>query len=127
MRMSAAGGGVARPAGSAFSTARRISIRRATRRTAGPTGSARRTGGGVPHAHVCGGRGRCSTCRVRILDGAENLNPPGDKEIAVLHRVGAPDGTRLACQSIPTGEVSIIPLLPASATVVQAFNQPGYL
>lgn len=83
--------------------------------------------GGVPHAHVCGGRGRCSTCRVRILDGAENLNPPGDKEIAVLHRVGAPDGTRLACQSIPTGEVSIIPLLPASATVVQAFNQPGYL
>src|SRR5690606_1075303 len=56
-----------------------------------------------------------------------NLNPPGDKEIAVLHRVGAPDGTRLACQSIPTGEVSIIPLLPASATVVQAFNQPGYL
>jgi adenylate cyclase len=22
---------------------------------------------GVPHAHVCGGRGRCSTCRIRIL------------------------------------------------------------
>ncbi|WP_293949522.1 adenylate/guanylate cyclase domain-containing protein [Sneathiella sp.] len=83
--------------------------------------------GGIPHAHVCGGRGRCSTCRVRVLEGADNLNPPGDKEIAVLRRVGAPEGTRLACQSIPTGDVSIIPLLPASATVVQAFNQPGYL
>lgn len=83
--------------------------------------------GGIPHAHVCGGRGRCSTCRVRILDGAGNLNPPGDEEIAVLRRVGAAEGTRLACQSVPVGDVSIVPLLPASATVRQAFNQPGYL
>ena len=83
--------------------------------------------GNVPHAAVCGGRGRCSTCRVRIVEGSDRLNPPSDKEVAVLRRVGAPVGTRLACQSIPTGDVSVIPLLPASATVRQAFNQPGYL
>jgi adenylate cyclase len=83
--------------------------------------------GNIPHASVCGGRGRCSTCRVRIMDGWDNLNPPNDKEIAVLRRVGAPEGTRLACQSIPTGDVSVIPLLPATATVRQAFNQPAYL
>lgn len=83
--------------------------------------------GNIPHASVCGGRGRCSTCRVRITEGWEKLNPPSDKEIAVLRRVGAPEGTRLACQSIPTGDISVIPLLPATATVRQAFNQPAYL
>ena len=83
--------------------------------------------GDIPHASVCGGRGRCSTCRVRVTEGWDKLNPPSDKEIAVLRRVGAPEGTRLACQSIPAGDVSVIPLLPASATVRQAFNQPGYL
>lgn len=83
--------------------------------------------GSIPHASVCGGRGRCSTCRVRILKGWDKLNPPSDKETAVLRRVGAPLGTRLACQSIPSGDVSVIPLLPATATVRQAFNQPAYL
>ncbi|MEX0582049.1 MAG: adenylate/guanylate cyclase domain-containing protein, partial [Sneathiella sp.] len=83
--------------------------------------------GNIPHAAVCGGRGRCSTCRVRIVEGSDHLNPPSDKEVAVLRRVGAPSGTRLACQSIPTGDVSVIPLLPATATVRQAFNQPEYL
>ncbi|MZR29901.1 adenylate/guanylate cyclase domain-containing protein [Sneathiella litorea] len=83
--------------------------------------------GNIPHASVCGGRGRCSTCRVRIMEGWDKLNPPSDKEIAVLRRVGAPEGTRLACQSVPTGDVSVIPLLPTTATVRQAFNQPAYL
>ena len=32
--------------------------------------------GGIPHASVCGGRGRCSTCRVRVGEGAEQLPPP---------------------------------------------------
>jgi adenylate cyclase len=29
----------------------------------------------VPHAHVCGGRGRCSTCRIRILSDLSDLPP----------------------------------------------------
>ena len=83
--------------------------------------------GNVAHAAVCGGRGRCSTCRIRVVEGMEKLNPPSDKENTVLRRVGAPEGTRLACQSIPNGDVSVVPLLPQSATARQAFNQPGYL
>ncbi|MDF2367698.1 adenylate/guanylate cyclase domain-containing protein [Sneathiella sp.] len=83
--------------------------------------------GNIPHASVCGGRGRCSTCRIRVTHGWDKLNPASDKEISVLRRVGAPEGTRLACQSIPAGDVSVIPLLPATATVRQAFNQPAYL
>jgi adenylate cyclase len=30
----------------------------------------------VPHASMCGGRARCSTCRVQVLNGLEFLEPP---------------------------------------------------
>jgi len=71
--------------------------------------------GGIPHASVCGGKGRCSTCRVKILNGSGNLLPAGSQETALLARIGAAPGTRLACQAIPTGEVTIAPLLPPMA------------
>ena len=38
---------------------------------------------GVPHASACGGAGRCSTCRTRVLVGHENLPPPENKESKV--------------------------------------------
>src|SRR6185503_2029394 len=31
---------------------------------------------GLPHASVCGGRARCTTCRVRISEGLAALHPP---------------------------------------------------
>ena len=31
--------------------------------------------GHVPLSHLCGGQTRCTTCRVRVLDGIENCNP----------------------------------------------------
>jgi len=75
---------------------------------------------GIPHAAVCGGRGRCSTCRVRVLAGEENLPEPSAEEIRVLERVGAPPKVRLACQAVPSGDVSIVPLLPPNATAKDA-------
>jgi adenylate cyclase len=68
----------------------------------------------VPHASVCGGRGRCTTCRVRVWHGLEALAPPASIELAALQRVGAPYGIRLACQVRPTSDVSITPLLPVA-------------
>lgn len=68
---------------------------------------------GIPHASVCGGRARCSTCRVRVLAGAENLAPPTERELQVLRRVGAPQNVRLACQIHPLGDISVSTLLPA--------------
>ncbi len=69
----------------------------------------------VPHAAVCGGRGRCSTCRVRVGPGAEYLPPPAPDEARVLARIGAGTDVRLACQLRPTHELTVIPLLPPSA------------
>ena len=67
---------------------------------------------GIPHTSVCGGRARCSTCRVLVLSGGETLAPPSDHEIAVLHRIGAGDDVRLACQIRPNSNLSVRPLLP---------------
>ena len=70
---------------------------------------------GIPHASVCGGRGRCSTCRVWVGAGAEHLPPPAEDEQKVLNRIGAADGIRLACQLKPSHDLEVAPLLPAVA------------
>jgi adenylate cyclase len=69
---------------------------------------------GIPHASVCGGRGRCSTCRIRVTRGAGRLPPPAAGEARVLARIGATEDIRLACQVRPTHDVAVVPLLPAS-------------
>ncbi len=68
---------------------------------------------GFPHASICGGRGRCSTCRVRVLGAAAALAPPAASEAAVLARVGAdPVRIRLACQLRPRAAIGVYPLIP---------------
>ena len=44
---------------------------------------------GIPHASVCGGRGRCSTCRVRVRGEVHSIDPPSANEMRVLRRIGA--------------------------------------
>jgi adenylate cyclase len=70
---------------------------------------------GIPHAHVCGGRGRCSTCRVRVRGELHSIDPPGPEELRVLRRIGATPNIRLACQLRPCGAVEVTPLLPPFA------------
>ena len=67
---------------------------------------------GVPHASVCGGRGRCTTCRVLVLEGADTLSPPNPHEAAALGRIHAPPAVRLACQVRPQHSLTIRPLIP---------------
>ena len=64
---------------------------------------------GIPHAAVCGGRGRCSTCRVRVLDGLEGQPPPTAQERATLSRIRAGANVRLACQFRPTHDLTVAP------------------
>ncbi len=82
---------------------------------------------GIPHASICGGRGRCSTCRVRVMAGSEALPLPDEAEQRVLARVGAPPQVRLACQTRPTADIEIAPLLAPSADTAAAQSRPGYL
>jgi len=67
----------------------------------------------IPHLSVCGGRGRCSTCRIRIVGDPALLPPPATQELAVLQRIGAAPNVRLACQLRPSRDVIVTPLLPA--------------
>jgi adenylate cyclase len=82
---------------------------------------------GIPHASVCGGRGRCSTCRVRVSEGLERLPAVSEQERKVLERVGAPPNVRLACQTRPTANVAVVPVLPPTASPRDAQPRPGYL
>ncbi|MFT4120471.1 adenylate/guanylate cyclase domain-containing protein [Bradyrhizobium sp.] len=65
----------------------------------------------VPHASVCGGRARCSTCRIRIIGDHAALPEPSQREAFVLARVGTTDPSiRLACQLRPDSDLSFFQL-----------------
>jgi adenylate cyclase len=74
----------------------------------------------IPHASVCGGRGRCSTCRIRVAGDPEALPPPSAHELRVLQRVGAPLNVRLACQLRPTRDLAVTLLLEGTAGAAAA-------
>lgn len=62
---------------------------------------------GVPITHLCGGKARCSTCRVRVSDGLDHLSTPNEKELAMARRLDFPREVRLACQTMATGSVTL--------------------
>jgi adenylate cyclase len=62
---------------------------------------------GISHASVCGGRGRCSTCRVRVETGLDGLPPPTGAEAITLRSIEAPDNIRLACQIRPSRDLTV--------------------
>jgi len=76
----------------------------------------------VPHASVCGGRARCSTCRIRITSDLSVLPEPSARERFVLSRLGT-DGDpaiRLACQLHPTADLAFVQLLAPHAASANA-------
>ncbi len=81
----------------------------------------------VPHASVCGGRARCSTCRIRIIGDCGALPEPSQREAFVLARVGASDPSiRLACQLRPTADLSFFQLfLPSTTTANSHASNPA--
>ncbi|WP_353181192.1 adenylate/guanylate cyclase domain-containing protein [Bosea sp. (in: a-proteobacteria)] len=96
-------------------TARQITMRfvgHGTRRLApGPTVLEMFRRFGIPHAALCGGRARCATCRVLVIDGVDRLPPPAANEARLLRRISAPDRVRLACQIRPRDDLQVQILL----------------
>jgi adenylate cyclase len=89
----------------------------------------------VPHASVCGGRARCSTCRIRVIGDCAALPEPSQREAFVLNRVGTSDPSiRLACQLRPETDLSFFQLFmphtmsaSAHATQPHRIGQERYL
>jgi adenylate cyclase len=80
---------------------------------------------GIPHASVCGGRARCTTCRILVTKGLERLPPATGLEAKALARIGATPGMRLACQICPTADISVMPLLTADANAADGTVRGG--
>src|ERR1700686_4157445 len=85
----------------------------------------------VPHASVCGGRARCSTCRIRIIGDCSSLPEPSKREAFVLNRVGAGSdpAIRLACQLRPEADLSFfqifLPQITAASLGVSSPSRIG--
>jgi adenylate cyclase len=81
----------------------------------------------VPHASVCGGRARCSTCRIRVIGDCSALPQPSQREAFVLARVGTSDPSiRLACQLRPAADLSFFQLfMPHTMSATAHASQPA--
>jgi adenylate cyclase len=82
----------------------------------------------VPHASVCGGRARCSTCRIRVIGDCTSLPEPSKREAFVLNRVGAGSdpAIRLACQLRPEADLSFFQIfLPQITAATLRTSSPS--
>ncbi len=58
--------------------------------------------------HACGGAGVCATCHVIVEQGMENLSEPTDDELdRVDYAPNATPRSRLACQAVVNGDVTV--------------------
>jgi iron-sulfur cluster assembly protein len=63
---------------------------------------------GVALAHDCGGALACSSCRVVVVEGAQNVPAASEDELDMLERAGADGpGARLACQVSGPAELRV--------------------
>lgn len=61
----------------------------------------------ISHTHACGGEGKCSTCRVSIINGIEKCYPRNQAEQLIADTLNFPEEIRLACQTKLKGNISI--------------------
>ena len=58
--------------------------------------------------YACGGKGRCTTCKVVIKSGMQNLQPLTSAERKYRQMGALADGERLACQASARGDVCLV-------------------
>ena len=84
---------------------RRAEARRELAITAGTTILAAAHAAGIDLTATCGGRGRCTSCRVKFVAGA--VPPPTIGDEVQLGDEQVREGYRLACQCTPTEAVTV--------------------
>jgi adenylate cyclase len=62
---------------------------------------------GIPHTHACGGSGRCSTCRVLILDGSTGCDIRNNTEQDLANQLNFKSQIRLACQTFVSCDLRV--------------------
>ncbi|TGL62149.1 adenylate/guanylate cyclase domain-containing protein [Leptospira ognonensis] len=77
------------------------------------------------HTHECGGHARCSTCRVLVLSGEENLGPRTTEEKTLAEAKGFPSEIRLACQTKVYGDIKIRRLVIDRDDIETAYGERG--
>lgn len=79
----------------------------------------------IPHYHACNGHARCTTCRVIILKGLEQLTPRTRAEHKLAQERNWPDYIRLACQTGFHGDIQVRRLVidPTDADLIASETQ----
>lgn len=63
---------------------------------------------GIDWMHACGKKGRCTTCKIILIQGEENLSEITDRELDFAAQGRLQSGERLACQAIlHSGEIQV--------------------
>ncbi|MGE3683994.1 MAG: 2Fe-2S iron-sulfur cluster-binding protein [Bdellovibrionales bacterium] len=62
---------------------------------------------GLPVASSCHGDGVCGKCRIRVLEGLENLSRVGPLEEILRERHRMPRDVRISCQTDVLGDIRI--------------------
>ncbi|MFN3604963.1 MAG: peroxidase family protein [Leptonema sp. (in: bacteria)] len=81
----------------------------------------------IPHHHACGGNGKCSTCRILVIKGEENLTEPNELELNLIKKKGLGSKIRLACQTKVLGNIKIKRLVRGSIEeeIAISYNHTG--
>jgi uncharacterized 2Fe-2S/4Fe-4S cluster protein (DUF4445 family) len=96
---------------------RRTDVRRELELPAGTTVLAAAHAAGIDITATCGGRGRCTSCRVKFVAGA--VPPPTIGDEIQLGDALVREGYRLACQCAPTEAVTVQVAPPLEETAFQ--------
>lgn len=81
----------------------------------------------IPHMHICGGKARCSTCRIMIQQGLENVLPRNAIEQQLADQKGMAENIRLACQTHIKGPVTLRRLVKDDVDVGLAKQQHDFV
>ncbi|TQR47237.1 2Fe-2S iron-sulfur cluster-binding protein [Paenibacillus popilliae] len=78
---------------------------------------------GVDILHRCGGKAKCTTCRVEVVDG--DAGPVGEAEAALLQAKGiAESNIRLSCQIHVHNDLTVKPVMTVSSSGLEPGNRP---